>query len=81
MRTDEFGPISDGEVYEAVSAGEVIESYPDDTPFPSVLIFGSTGANRPLHIVCAYDGQDDQAVIVTVYQPDPTLWEEHRRRR
>ncbi len=81
MRTDEFGPISDREVYEAICAGEVIESYPDDTPFPSVLFFGMTGANRPLHVVCAYDRQDDWAVIVTVYQPDPTLWEDYRRRR
>ena len=81
MRTDEFGPVSDQEVYEAICTGELIGSYPDDAPFPRVLIFGMTEVRRPLHVVCAYDRQDDWAVIITVYQPDPTLWEDYRRRR
>ncbi|MBI4551036.1 MAG: DUF4258 domain-containing protein [Candidatus Latescibacteria bacterium] len=81
MREDEFGPITDQEVYETICTGEVIEIYPDDTPYPSVLIFGMTTSNRPLHAVCAYDSQDGRAVIVTVYQPDPDLWEDYRRRK
>lgn len=81
MRAEEFGPITDQEVYEAICTGEVIETYPDDTPYPCVLIFGTTGANRPLHAVCAYNGEDDQAVIVTVYHPDPDQWEDYRRRK
>lgn len=81
MREEEFGPITDQEVYEAIYNGEVIEAYPDDTPYPSVLIFGTTSANRPLHVVCAYDAEDNQAVIVTVYQPDPDQWEDYRRRK
>ena len=81
MRRDEFGPVTDQEVYEAVCNGEAIKVYPDDTPYPSVLIFGMTSAQRPLHIVCAYDNDEDRAVIVTVYQPDPTLWEDYRRRK
>jgi len=54
MREEEFGPITDHELYEAICTGEVIESYPDDAPYPSVLIFGTTNASRPLHTVCAY---------------------------
>lgn len=81
MREDEFGSITDQEVYEAICTGEVIETYPDDTPYPSVLIFGTTVTNRPLHAVCAYDSEGDQAVIVTVYQPDPDRWEDYRRRK
>ena len=81
MREEEFGAITDQEVYEAICSGEVIETYPDDTPYPSVLIFGRTGASRPLHTVCAYDGVGDQAIIVTVYQPDPGQWEDFRRRK
>jgi hypothetical protein len=81
MREEEFGPITDQELYEAICRGEVIEMYPDDKPYPSVLIFGKTAANRPLHTVCAYDGGSDRAVIVTVYQPDPQRWEDNRRRK
>lgn len=81
MREEEFGPIGDQELYEAVCTGEVIESYPDDTPYPSVLLFGTTKASRPLHAVCAYAREGDQVAIVTVYQPDPKRWEDHRRRK
>lgn len=81
MREEEFGHITDQEVYEAVCAGEVIETYPDDTPYPSVLIFGTTDADRPLHTVCAYDSQEDRTVVVTVYQPHPDRWESYRRRK
>jgi hypothetical protein len=81
MRAEEFGSITDREVYEAICTAEVIETYPDDTPYPSVLLFGTTGANRPLHVVCAYDNEDNRAVIVTVYRPDPGRWEDYRRRK
>jgi hypothetical protein len=80
MRAEEFGSISDQEIYEAVCNGEVIEEYPDDAPYPSVLIFGTTSNSRPLHAVCAYNNEDSEAVIVTVYQPDPNRWEDYRRR-
>jgi hypothetical protein len=45
MRQEEFGPITDQELYEAICTGEVIETYPDDTPYPSVLLFGTTHVN------------------------------------
>jgi hypothetical protein len=81
MQEEEFGSITDQEVYEAICRSEIIETYPDDTPYPSVLIFGMTDANRPLHVVCAYDTGDDRVVVVTVYQPDPDRWEDNRRRK
>ena len=81
MRVEEFGPITDQELYEAICGGEVIETYPDDKPYPSALIFGRTHSNRPLHVVCAYDSEGDRAMIVTVYQPDPQRWEDYRRRK
>lgn len=81
MRRDAFGSIADQEAYESICNGEIIKSYPDDTPYPSVLIFGATANNRPLHTVCAYNRADDQVIVVTVYHPDPDLWDNYRRRK
>jgi len=81
MRTEEFGPISEQEVHEAVTSGEVIEDYPDDQPYPSALVFGYTESSRPLHVVCAYDDEDDMTIVITSYQPDPSRWVDFRRRR
>ena len=81
MRAEEFGPITDREVYEAVCNGEVIEEYPQDKPYPSVLIFGRTSSGRPLHIVCAYASEEKLAIVVTVYQPHPERWNSYRRRK
>ena len=81
METEEFGPILDSEIYEAICAGEVIEEYPDDAPYPSVLVFGLTGVGRPLHVVCAYNGEEERTIVVTAYQPDPERWVDYRKRR
>lgn len=81
MLEEEFGRILDSEVHEAVCSGEVIETYPTDSPYPSALILGSTAAGRPIHVVCAHDDADDRAVVITVYEPDPHRWEKYRRRK
>lgn len=81
MRQEDFGEITDEEAYQAIFGGEVIEEYPDDKPYPSVLIFGLTQANRPIHLVCACDETGNRTIVVTVYQPDPQRWENFRRRK
>jgi len=81
MTTEESGPITDQEVYAAICGGEAIESYPEDKPYPSALIFGNTLHSRPLHILCAYDSEANQTIIITVYQPDASRWEQYRRRK
>jgi hypothetical protein len=86
MREEELGPITDREVHEAMLSTQVVEEYPEDTPYPSALLFGSSAAGhsaagRPLHAVCAYDAADDRVIIVTVYEPDPAKWENYRRRK
>lgn len=81
MENEEFGRVLEHEVYEAIWNGEVIEEYPDDKPYPSVLIFGRTKMKRPLHIVCAYNKEENLAIIITVYHPDPNLWIEYKRRK
>ena len=44
--------ISVAHVRQVLSTGEVIESYPDDTPYPSRLVLGWC-EGRPLHVVVA----------------------------
>ncbi len=68
------------EMREAVSAGEIIEDYPDDKYGPSCLILGFTLANRPIHLQCSHPTRPILKVI-TVYEPNPTEWVDHRVRR
>ncbi len=81
METEEFGQIFEHEVYEAISTGETIEDYPNDKPYPSALVFGRSESNRPLHIVCAYDADQNLTIVVTVYQPDPQYWINFKKRK
>lgn len=68
------------EVVAALASGEVIASYPDDVPFPSVLLLAEVG-NRSLHIVVGEDIATGTCYIVTVYLPDPELWNPDFRTR
>ncbi len=65
--------ISMAEVTHVLNHGQCIIDYPDDTPYPSRLILGWSG-NRPIHVVAA-ESAENETIIVTVYQPDPALWE------
>jgi hypothetical protein len=81
MEAEEFGKISDHEVDEAIRAGQIIESYPNDKPYPSMLIYGRTEKNRPIHIVCAYNIEESMTIVITVYHPDPQKWTDFSIRR
>ena len=81
MEAEEFGEIRVHEVYEAIVDGKIIESYPEDEPYPSCLIFGRTSEKRPLHILCAYAKEPNTGIIITVYQPHPEMWEDFERRK
>lgn len=80
MAEEEFGEIRAIEVTAAVMNGKIIESYPDDKPYPSYLIYGMTPEQRPLHLVCSYAEDSDLLIIITVYHPDPTRWIQFERR-
>jgi len=81
MEAEPLGRIRVEEVLQALDTGEIIEEYVDDTPYPSCLILGRTGAGRSVHIVCAPVAAEERLVIVTTYQPDPERWEPDFRRR
>ncbi|MDA3808988.1 MAG: DUF4258 domain-containing protein [Spirochaetaceae bacterium] len=80
MKHEGFGRIYESEVSDCIDSGQIIKEYPDDTPYPSYLIFGHTESNRPIHVVCAYSSNDERVIIVTVYEPDPALWIDFTRR-
>ena len=72
--------ISVQEIREAVDCSEAIEDYPNDKYGASCLLLGLTVAGRALHIQCSYPSRP-LIKIVTVYEPDPVLWENLRVRR
>lgn len=68
--------ISTIEVRAVLEKGEVIARYPNDRPMPSSLWLGFPNA-RALHVVAAFtDGGESEgdAVVITVYEPDPSIW-------
>lgn len=72
--------ISIDDVNAVIGRGEIIEDYLDDRPYPSRLVLGWRGA-RPLHVVVAHNLSESELVVITVYEPDPELWEANFRRR
>ena len=56
-----------------IENGTVIKFYPDDTPYPSRLILGFDGT-RPIHVVSAYNSENDTEYVITVYEPDVLKW-------
>jgi hypothetical protein len=68
------------DVREAIADGKIIEDYPDDKYGPSCLIFGRTGAGRVLHIQCSYPSRP-LVKIITLYEPDASLWVDFKVRK
>ena len=66
--------ISRAEVLEVIEKGEVIQRYDYDKPFPSALVLGFPSA-RPIHVVVAFDEENLEAFIITVYEPDLAIFE------
>jgi hypothetical protein len=56
-----------------IENGTIIKDYPSDTPYPSRLILGFDG-NRPIHVVSAFNPENDTEYVITVYEPDIQKW-------
>lgn len=65
--------ISEEEVEHAVASGAIIESYPNDTPYPSALLLGHAGI-KAIHVVYADAVDENLRIIITVYEPDLEIW-------
>lgn len=72
--------VSEEDVMHVLLAGETIQVYPDDTPFPSELLLGWRD-RRPLHIVVATDKTRRRKIVITVYEPNPDQWESDFKRK
>lgn len=71
----------DAAIAAVLRVGEVIADYPEDAPFPSRLLLGFA-LGQPVHVVVARDPESGACFVVTVYRPDPQLWEQdHKTRR
>ncbi len=68
------------DVRAVIANGEVVQTYPDDKPYPSRPLLGWVGT-RPLHVVVAEDSEDGILIVVTAYEPDPIQWDSGFRRR
>lgn len=78
MVQEETGRIRLAEVLEAIGRGRVLENYPDAQRGPCCLIYGTTEAGRPLHVVCTTSLPTLR--IITVYHPTPPKWTHPTRR-
>ncbi len=61
------------EIKEAIVNSELIEDYPQDKYGPSCLISGKTQLGRTIHVQCSYPSRP-LIKIITVYEPNPELW-------
>ncbi len=67
------------DVISAIDSGEIIEEYPEDFPFPSCLILGTSNGGRRLHAVVSLDGE--RIYLITAYFPNETDWESDGKTR
>lgn len=58
-----------------IETGEIIETYVNDEPYPSCLIFSKV-KDRPLHAVVSYNKSKKKSYIITVYEPDKGEFED-----
>jgi hypothetical protein len=72
--------ISVDDVRQVLEAGDVIEDYPEDVPYPSRLMLGRV-RNRPIHVVAADNQMNQEVIVITAYEPDRTQWQPDFRRR
>ncbi len=67
--------ISSDEIKEVLNKGEIIKEYPDDMPYPSMLIYKEVNAKQ-IHIVTGRNSATGECVIITVYIADEEIWEQ-----
>ena len=72
--------IKRSDLFDCIKNGEIIEQYPDDTPYPSCLISGTCTVGKPLHVVVGLN-TNVLCCMITAYQPDSDRWKEDFKTR
>jgi Domain of unknown function (DUF4258) len=65
--------ISEVDVEITIETGTIIESYPDDTPFPSYLVLAFIDGS-PIHVVYSIDESTNIIYVITAYNPSSGIW-------
>lgn len=63
-------------VRRVIEAGEIIEQYHEDHPYPSCLMMAMVEADKPLDVALGYSQDSDYVYIITVHWLDPKKWED-----
>lgn len=63
-----------------LATGEVLEDYPDDTPYPSQLLMGWYN-EQCIHVVAATYQEEQRSIIITTYEPNLQKWEADKKTR
>ncbi len=66
------------DIKRCIMYGQIIEDYPNDFPFPSVLIL-ECSVGKPIHVVAGVG--DGLLWIITAYFPDEEKWENDYKTR
>lgn len=65
--------ISPAEINEVILTGEIIKTYSDDKPYPSLLIY-KTINKQPIRVVVGKNETNGECIIVTVYIAGEEIW-------
>ena len=71
--------ISPAEIAVEITAGELVEDYPEDVRGHSCLLLGPGDGDRPIHVVCA--PKSEYLAIITAYIPHPDQWSDDFKKR
>lgn len=63
----------------AILNGEIIEEYPQDSPFESSLVLGTQFDGMQLHVVCAIG--NNSLWVITAYKPTLDKWNDDYKTR
>ena len=74
--------IFEEDVESVITHGEIINEYPNDTPYPSYLVLLII-AEKPIHVVYSIynTGDEKQYYIITVYNPSTDEWQDDYKTR
>jgi hypothetical protein len=71
MRLQQRG-INPSDIKNCIMKGEIIENYPEDYPYPSCLILGTSIERKIIHIVAGIG--NECLWIITAYFPATDKW-------